>query len=182
LGGIGNIILDSNPRNESAFAEASAGQVAGLNFKRTAARAWVPACAGIFAALRKYKVDMREYYVYILASKRNGTLYVVLTNDLAKRVEKHKRDSGSKFVQKYKIHGLVYFEKVIGYREARRRERKLKWWKRKWKLALIEQMNPKWRDLSTDLLGHSRISGVCAVPLGSGSQRALGSSLRYEEC
>jgi putative endonuclease len=94
---------------------------------------------------------MREYYVYILASKRNGTLYAGMTDDLSKRIKKHKSGSGSKFVQKYKIHGLVYFEKVIGYREARRRERQLKWWKRKWKLTLIEHMNPKWRDLSMDL-------------------------------
>ena len=98
-------------------------------------------------------VDMREYYVYILASKRNGTLYSGMTNDLAKRVKSHKNGSGSKFVKKYKVHLLVYFEKVIGYLAARKREKQLKWWKRKWKLALIEQMNPKWRDLSIELLG-----------------------------
>jgi putative endonuclease len=98
-------------------------------------------------------VDMREYYVYILTSKRNGTLYAGMTNDLANRVNKHKNGSGSNFVKKYKVHILVYFEKVTGYLKARRREKQLKWWKRKWKLALIEQMNPKWRDLSNELLG-----------------------------
>ena len=95
---------------------------------------------------------MQEYYVYILASKRNGTIYVGMTEDLGKRTVRHKKGRGSKFVQKYKIHSLVYYEKVKGYREARKRERQLKWWKRKWKLALIEQLNPKWRDLSKEIL------------------------------
>jgi putative endonuclease len=95
---------------------------------------------------------MREYYVYILASRRNGTLYVGMTNDLAKRVVRHRKSRGSKFEQKYNLYGLVYYEKVNGYREARRRERQLKWWKRKWKIALIEQMNPEWRELSKEIL------------------------------
>jgi putative endonuclease len=95
---------------------------------------------------------MREYYVYILANKRNGTLYVGMTDNLAERVVRHRNGRGSKFVQKYNLHGLVYYEKVNGYREARSRERQLKWWKRKWKIALIEQMNPEWRDLSKEIL------------------------------
>jgi putative endonuclease len=95
---------------------------------------------------------MQEYYVYILASKRNGTLYVGMAEGLGKRIVMHKKGRGSKFVQKYKIHRLVYFEKVNGYREARRRERQLKWWERKWKIALIEQMNPEWNDLSKEIL------------------------------
>ena len=94
---------------------------------------------------------MREYYVYILANKRNGTLYVGITEELANRIVRHRNGRGSKFVQKYNLDMLVYYEKVNGYREARSRERQLKWWKRKWKLALIEQMNPEWRDLSQDL-------------------------------
>ena len=99
----------------------------------------------------EYNTEMREYYVYILANKRNGTLYVGITDDLAKRIARHKEGRGSKFVQKYNLNRLVYYEKVNGYREARGRERQLKWWKRKWKLALIEQMNPEWRDLSQDI-------------------------------
>jgi putative endonuclease len=71
-----------------------------------------------------------------------------MTADLGKRVVRHKRGRGSKFVQKYNLAILVYYEKVSGYLEARRREKQLKWWRRKWKLALIEQMNPKWEDLS----------------------------------
>ena len=91
---------------------------------------------------------MREYYVYILANRRNGTLYVGVTGDIAKRVVRHKGGKGIKFVQKYNVDKLVYYEKVNSYREACKRERQIKWWKREWKLALIEQMNPEWKDLS----------------------------------
>ena len=85
-----------------------------------------------------YNVGMREYYVYILTNKRNGTLYVGMTDGLAKRIVRHRKGRGSKLAQKYNIHRLVYYEKVSGYRGARSRERQLKWWKRKWKIALIE--------------------------------------------
>jgi putative endonuclease len=95
---------------------------------------------------------MQGYYVYILASKRNGTLYVGMTEDIGKRVVRHKKGKGSKFVKKYNIQRLVYFEKANDYREACSRERQLKWWKRKWKLALIEQMNPEWKDLREEIL------------------------------
>ena len=94
---------------------------------------------------------MREYYVYILTNKRYGTLYVGMAEDLSNRIVKHRNGRGSKFVQKYKLDRLVYYEKVNGYREARSRERKLKRWKRKWKLALIRQMNLEWRDLSQEI-------------------------------
>jgi len=97
-------------------------------------------------------VFMRKYYVYILTNKRNGTLYVGMAGKLGKRVVRHKDGGGSKFVQKYKTHRLVYFEKVTNYIEARKRERQLKWWKRKWKLALIEQTNPECKDLSKEIL------------------------------
>ena len=108
---------------------------------------------GLRCATRiEYNTGMREYYVYILANKRNGTLYVGITDDVAKRIVRHKEGKGSKFVQKYNLDRLVYYEKVSGYREARSRERQLKWWKRKWKLALIEQMNPEWKDMSKEIL------------------------------
>ena len=96
-------------------------------------------------------VIMQKYYVYILASKRNGTLYTGMTKELRKRVVRHKKGRGSRFAQKYNIIMLAYYEKVSGYLEARRRERQLKWWRRKWKLELIEQMNPKWEDLSREI-------------------------------
>jgi putative endonuclease len=110
----------------------------------------------------QYNAGMQEYYVYILASGRNGTLYVGMTEDIAKRIVRHKSGKGSKFVQKYMVQRLVYFEKVSSYREACKRERQLKWWKRKWKLALIEMMNPEWKDLSEELLdpGSSFTKGV----------------------
>ena len=94
---------------------------------------------------------MGEYYVYILASGRNGTLYVGMTNNLAKRVGKHSRGKGSKFVRRYKLNSLVYYESVYGYLAAHKRERELKWWQRKWKLAMIEERNPDWKDLSKEL-------------------------------
>ena len=95
---------------------------------------------------------MREYYVYILVSRKNGTLYVGMTEDIAKRVIRHKGGRGSKFVKKYNIQRLVYFEKANDYSEACNKERQLKSWERKWKLALIEQMNPEWKDLSNEFL------------------------------
>ncbi len=95
---------------------------------------------------------MEEHYVYILANKRNGTLYVGMTRDVGERVVRHKKGKGSKFVKKYNIQRLVYVEKAKDYRDACSRERQLKWWKRKCKLALIEQMNPEWKDLSKLIL------------------------------
>ena len=77
-----------------------------------------------------------------------------MTGDISKRVMKHKDGKGSKFTTEYEVKKLVYYEKVNDYQEARDRERQIKWWKRKWKLALIEQMNPEWRDLSEDLTDH----------------------------
>jgi len=108
---------------------------------------------GLRCAMRNgYNTKMREYYVYILAKKRNGALYIGMSKDLAKRVATHQKGRGSKFVQKYSIYKLVYYEKVKGHRDAHSRERQLKWWKRKWKLALIEQMNPEWKDLREEIL------------------------------
>jgi putative endonuclease len=95
---------------------------------------------------------MQEYYVWILAKKRNGALYIGMTKDLGKRVAMHHKGRGSKFLQKYSIDKLVYYEKVKGHREARSRERQLKWWKRNWKLALIEQINPEWKDLKKEIM------------------------------
>jgi putative endonuclease len=95
---------------------------------------------------------MQEHYVYILSSEKNGTLYVGLTEDIAKRVVRHRDGKGSKFVKKYNIQRLVYFEKANDYSEACSRERQLKSWERKWKLALIEQMNPEWKDLGKEIL------------------------------
>jgi putative endonuclease len=89
---------------------------------------------------------MREntYFVYILASKRYGTLYVGLTNDLARRMEQHRAQTVRGFTEKYDVHRLVHFEKFGDINEAKYREKQLKWWKRDWKISLIEEHNPLW--------------------------------------
>jgi putative endonuclease len=91
------------------------------------------------------------YYVYILASRRNGTLYIGVTNSLQKRLEEHRRGKGSSFVKTYGVYRLVYVEAFERADEAIAREKQLKRWKRDWKIELIEWENPEWRDLS-DLL------------------------------
>jgi putative endonuclease len=90
---------------------------------------------------------MQSSYVYIMASQRNGTLYVGSTADLIKRVWEHKSSVIPGFTAKYKIHMLVYYEVHGSYSEAARREKRFKNWCREWKLNLIEGMNPEWRDL-----------------------------------
>ena len=94
----------------------------------------------------------KSYYVYILASKRNGTLYVGITDNLIKRVWEHKNDLADGFTKKYQVHRLVYFEETSDVLSAIAREKKLKRWKRQWKLELIEAKNPNWKDLYNDLI------------------------------
>ena len=92
-------------------------------------------------------MNTKNYYVYILASKRNGTLYIGVTSDLRKRVFEHKNNLVDGFTKKYKVHNLVYYEQTIDVRSAIEREKRLKRWKRRWKLILIEKENPNWKDL-----------------------------------
>ena len=87
------------------------------------------------------------YYVYILASKRNGTLYVGVTKDLVRRVYEHKHDLVEGFTRKYQVHDLVYFEQTEDVLAAITREKQIKKWNRAWKLELIEKTNKDWRDL-----------------------------------
>lgn len=94
---------------------------------------------------------MNTYYVYILASKRNGTIYVGVTNNLQRRVYQHKNYLVEGFTKKYKIHTLVYFEETSDVQSALAREKQLKHWERIWKLRLIEEANPTWSDLYNDL-------------------------------
>jgi len=93
-----------------------------------------------------------SYYVYLLASGRNGTLYVGVTSDLVKRVFEHKNDLADGFTKKYAVHDLVWFESTISVEEAIRKEKQIKDWKRAWKIELIEKGNPQWRDLYADIL------------------------------
>ena len=90
------------------------------------------------------------YYVYILASKPNGTLYIGVTNNLEKRTYEHKNHLVKGFTEKYNVNILVYFEETNDIQEAIKREKQLKKWNRKWKLELIEKVNPHWNDLSKD--------------------------------
>ena len=94
----------------------------------------------------------KYYYVYILASKRNGTLYTGVTSDLIKRIHEHKNDLVPGFTQKYSVHTLVYFESTEDSCSAITREKQIKKWRRAWKLELIEAGNPEWKDLYFDLL------------------------------
>jgi len=90
--------------------------------------------------------------VYILASKRNGTLYVGVTSNLIKRIWEHKNDLVEGFTSKYGVHTLVWYEVHENMESAISREKAIKEWQRTWKLRLIEQLNPMWRDLYGDLL------------------------------
>ncbi|MHB8105310.1 MAG: GIY-YIG nuclease family protein [Dehalococcoidales bacterium] len=90
---------------------------------------------------------MKLYYVYILASKRHGTLYIGVTNDLVRRVYEHKNDFVEGFTKKYNVHMLVYYEQCESIESAIQREKQLKAWHRAWKIRLIEEANPDWKDL-----------------------------------
>ena len=90
---------------------------------------------------------MRQYYVYILASKKNGTLYIGVTNNLLKRVYEHKNNLIGGFTQKYGVHNLVYYEEHNNIGKAITREKQMKTWKRQWKIELIEKFNPPWKNL-----------------------------------
>ena len=89
--------------------------------------------------------------VYIMASERNGTLYVGVTSDIAKRVWEHKNNVIEGFTKKYSVHTLVWFQIFATMPEAIKAEKQMKEWKRKWKLELIESMNPEWRDLYDEI-------------------------------
>ena len=96
---------------------------------------------------------MPSGFVYILASKRNGTLYAGVTSDIPRRARAHREGYGSEFVRKYNITRLVWFEEHSLYTNAIQRETNIKCWKRTWKLALIEKTNPDWDDLRNSGIG-----------------------------
>ncbi|WP_043649080.1 GIY-YIG nuclease family protein [Chitinilyticum litopenaei] len=101
--------------------------------------------------------------VYILASKRNGTLSIGVTSNLLKRIWEHKNDVTEGFTRRYGIHLLVYYEQHGSMDAAITREKQLKKWNRDWKLQLIESVNPQWRDLWDD---------ICGIPTGCPPARA----------
>ena len=92
------------------------------------------------------------YHVYIMASQRNGTLYVGVTNDLVRRVFEHRSDCVEGFTRRYGVHMLVWFESTGSIEAAIGRDKQLKNWRRAWKVALIERCNPTWDDLYEGLL------------------------------
>jgi len=92
-----------------------------------------------------------DYYVYILASQRNGTLYVGVTNDLLRRVSEHRQGLIAGFTAKYGVKSLIWYEHHRDIEQAILREKRIKRWRRAWKLALIERENPQWLDLWENL-------------------------------
>jgi putative endonuclease len=94
----------------------------------------------------------KRYFVYILANKPQGVMYIGVTNDLARRTFEHKSKILPGFTSKYGVSRLVYYEEYSSILEARDRERALKHWRRAWKFKLIEELNPSWRDLYEDLV------------------------------
>jgi putative endonuclease len=89
----------------------------------------------------------KQYYIYILGSKKNGTLYIGITNNLIQRIEQHKSKEIKGFTQKYNVTRLLYYEIYFDARIAIEREKSLKRWKRQWKMNLIERFNPYWDDI-----------------------------------
>lgn len=95
----------------------------------------------------------RRFHVYILASRRDGTLYVGVTSDLARRLEEHRSPATTSFTRRYNVHRLVHVETYADAETAIRREKRLKKWPRAWKVALFEGENPEWLDWAGEWLG-----------------------------
>ena len=93
---------------------------------------------------------VHQYYLYILTNKKNGTLYVGVTNNLERRMFEHKHKLVEGFTKKYGLHRLIYFEVFQYVNDAIKREKNIKKWKRNWKINLIEEENPDWEDLAKD--------------------------------
>jgi putative endonuclease len=97
-------------------------------------------------------MNRTDYFVYMLASRRNGTLYIGATNDLARRMEEHKSKAVPGFTRRYNVDILVWYETFDDVRDAIAREKQIKGWNRAWKIRLIEQRNSGWNDLTRGLV------------------------------
>jgi len=93
-----------------------------------------------------------NYYLYIIASKKNGTLYIGVTNDLVKRIYEHKQNAVNGFTKKYNVHTLVYYKVHRDIEETIMKEKQMKKWNRKWKVRIIEEKNPEWKDLYDEII------------------------------
>ena len=96
---------------------------------------------------------MKQPCVYLLTSRRNGTLYTGVTSNLIQRVWQHKNNLVDGFTKKYSVHNLVWFEVHETMQSAIEREKAIKEWRRAWKIELIESVNPQWRDLGEEMVG-----------------------------
>ena len=96
---------------------------------------------------------MKHFYVYILCSKENGTLYTGVTSNLIKRVYEHKNNMAEGFTKKYDVHRLACYEVHESAESAITREKQIKKWERSWKIELIQGQNPEWKDLYEDICG-----------------------------
>lgn len=96
------------------------------------------------------KGNYYQFYVYILSNKKNGTLYIGMTDDIERRMFEHKHEIVEGFTKKYKLYKLMYFEQFQYVDDAIKREKQLKNWNRQWKIDLIETDNKEWKDLSSD--------------------------------
>ena len=126
-----------------------------MRFYRVGGKLVIPAEAGIQGVRLNPAMDAKQPAVYILASGRNGTLYIGVTSDLVKRVWQHKTNCVPGFTETYGVHMLVFYEMHVSMEDAILREKRLKKWNRMWKLRLIEELNPEWRDLWEDITGSS---------------------------
>ena len=95
---------------------------------------------------------MKNYYIYILSNKRNGTLYIGVTSNLIKRIQEHKNKLVDGFTKKYNVDKLVYYEQAEQINSALAREKSLKKYNREWKINLIEKENPNWNDLYDSII------------------------------
>ncbi len=94
----------------------------------------------------------QSYFVYILTNRKDGVLYIGMTNDLVRRIYEHREGTVSGFTKKYNLKRLIYFEVFDDPENAIMREKRMKKWNREWKIELIENDNPEWRDLYLDIL------------------------------
>ncbi len=110
----------------------------------------IPAKAGIHIVIIKMYKTFHQYYLYILTNKKNGTLYIGVTNNLERRMFEHKNKLVEGFTKQYGLDKLLYFETYQYINDAIKREKNMKKWKREWKINLIEKDNIEWDDLSKD--------------------------------